>query len=352
MLAAARADRDLPWPQTTASTWARVRRDGDRTGHEALVAALTHRTSRAVLAALADPDDPALLDVVADAVLLRCEQSSWCWPAHDDTLVPDPARPVLDLGAGEVAGQLAWTDHLLGDRLDERWPGLRARLRLEVRVRVLDPFRQRRDWHWLGLDGDVHNWNPWIHGNVLTAALALTEGTSGPSWSRSPSRASTATSRPSRRTVPPTRGSTTGSTARAARSRRSTSSGTGRRSHGCGRRRVSPPPCTSAGRGTPPSPTPGAAPPTTCPGTPCTRRPARWATSRRRRTRRSSPRNRNGPGAPGSTSAWGSGGSCGNWPTTGGGWNGNGPSLPRCRSGRCCRRWRSSSPGRTPWASR
>ncbi|WP_380173685.1 heparinase II/III family protein [Kineococcus sp. DHX-1] len=176
VLAAARADRDLPWPQTTASTWARVRRDGDRTGHEALVAALTHRTSRAALAALADPADPVLLDTVADAVLLRCEQSSWCWPAHDETLVPDPARPVLDLGAGEVAGQLAWTDHLLGGRLDERWPGLRARLRHEVRVRVLDPFRQRRDWHWLGLEGDVHNWNPWIHGNVLTAALALTDG--------------------------------------------------------------------------------------------------------------------------------------------------------------------------------
>jgi hypothetical protein len=176
VLAAARADRDLPWPQTTARTWARVRRDGDRVEHEALVAALTHRTSRAVLAALADPADPELLDVVADAVLLRCEQSSWCWPAHDGTLVPDPARPVLDLGAGEVAGQLAWTDHTLGDRLDERWPGLRARLRDEVRVRVLDPFRQRRDWHWLGLDGDVHNWNPWIHGNVLAAALALTDG--------------------------------------------------------------------------------------------------------------------------------------------------------------------------------
>lgn len=46
-------------------------------------------------------------------------------------------------------------------------------VRHEVRTRVLEPFVRRRDWHWLGLDGDVHNWNPWIHGNVLVAALAL-----------------------------------------------------------------------------------------------------------------------------------------------------------------------------------
>ncbi|HWV78277.1 MAG TPA: heparinase II/III family protein, partial [Isoptericola sp.] len=45
--------------------------------------------------------------------------------------------------------------------------------RHEARTRVVEPFLRRRDWHWLGLDGDVHNWNPWIHGNVLVAALRL-----------------------------------------------------------------------------------------------------------------------------------------------------------------------------------
>jgi hypothetical protein len=83
--------------------------------------------------------------------------------------------PVLDLGAGEVAGQLAWVDHLLGEHLDDRVPGLRTRIRHEVDARVLVPFTTRRDWHWLGLDGAVHNWNPWIHGNVLVAALRLVD---------------------------------------------------------------------------------------------------------------------------------------------------------------------------------
>ena len=121
----------------------------------------------------------AALGEVLDGVWLLCEQSSWCWPAHDDarrahgSVLPVVTDPYLDLGAGEVVGQLAWIDHLLGAQLEARYPGIRSRIRHEARVRVFDPFTRRRDWHWLGLDGDVHNWNPWIHGNVLVAALRL-----------------------------------------------------------------------------------------------------------------------------------------------------------------------------------
>ncbi|TKR23314.1 hypothetical protein FA014_11835 [Cellulomonas hominis] len=182
------AETGDPWPAISAASWARLHRDGDRDAHEQRVFARQHRLTRAAalaacdLAADAEPADvAALLDEVADGVLLLCEQSSWCWPAHDRTasargwVLPDAAAPFLDLGAGEVAGQLAWLDHVLGAALDARWPGLRARLRHEVDARVLRPFEQVPDWHWIGLDGDVHNWNPWIHGNVLAASLALVD---------------------------------------------------------------------------------------------------------------------------------------------------------------------------------
>jgi hypothetical protein len=46
-------------------------------------------------------------------------------------------------------------------------------MREETRRRVLRPFLADRRWHWLGLDGHLHNWNPWIHGHVLAAALFL-----------------------------------------------------------------------------------------------------------------------------------------------------------------------------------
>jgi hypothetical protein len=123
----------------------------------------------------------AWVDEAADGIVLLCEQSSWCWAAHDatprrnGTVLPDLHQPYLDLGAGEVAAQLAWADHALGAAFDARVPGLRERIRREVDHRVLTPFLQRDDWHWLGWDGNVHNWCPWICGNVLVAALRLVD---------------------------------------------------------------------------------------------------------------------------------------------------------------------------------
>lgn len=176
----AEADLGAPWPVPLASGYARYFRDGDREEYESVIWAREQRLSRAaVLAAVTL--DTTWIDEVADGVTLLCEQSSWCWPAHDNTrsrhgaVVPTVTDPCLDLGAGEVAAQLAWVDQLLGTQLDERVPGLRARMRYEVDRRVLTPFETCRDWHWLGLDGDVHNWNPWIHGNVLTAAVRFVD---------------------------------------------------------------------------------------------------------------------------------------------------------------------------------
>jgi hypothetical protein len=176
----AEAELGTPWPTPLPHEYARFFRDGHRDTYEQTVFARQRRLSRAAVLATVTLD-PLWMDEVVDGVGLLCEQSSWCWPAHDDTVqarrsfLPTVTDPFLDLGAGEVAGQLTYVDHLLGERLDEHAPGVRARLRHEVDIRVLTPFETRRDWHWLGLDGDVHNWNPWIHGNVLVAGLRLVD---------------------------------------------------------------------------------------------------------------------------------------------------------------------------------
>ncbi|MBD8217826.1 heparinase II/III family protein [Microbacterium sp. CFBP 13617] len=178
LVARAGGERATPWPQPRASDAARVHRDGDRTAWEDAAFERQRRLSRAAVAAASTLDE-MWIDEVVDGVVLLCEQSSWCWPAHDDTrsvhgsVLATVTDPFVDLGAGEVVAQLAWIDHLLGEQLDARAPGLRARIRHEARTRVFAPFQRRRDWHWIGLDGDVHNWNPWIHGNVIVAALRL-----------------------------------------------------------------------------------------------------------------------------------------------------------------------------------
>lgn len=193
----AEKEKRTAWPQPLVSHYARYFRDGNRTAYEDLVRARQERLTRAVVMASlaagqtshaashdsdADTSDPeAWLDEVIDGAFLLCEQSSWCWAAHDDVharlghVVPDRDRPYLDLGAGEVAAQLAWLDHVLGTPLDRRAPGLRRRIRQEVQERIISPFLEQDDWHWLGLDGHVHNWNPWIHSNILAAALFLVE---------------------------------------------------------------------------------------------------------------------------------------------------------------------------------
>ncbi|WP_081818846.1 heparinase II/III family protein [Arthrobacter sp. UNC362MFTsu5.1] len=180
LAARAKDEKGSPWPQPLVSQYARYFRDGNRTAYEGLVADRQQRLTRAVVMA-ALSGEPDWLDEAIDGAYLLCEQSSWSWAAHDDVnsrageVVPNRSRPYVDLGAGEVAAQLAWLDLVLGERLDERAPGLRKRLRDETHDRVIRPFLDRLDWHWLGLDGDVHNWNPWIHSNIIVAALLLVD---------------------------------------------------------------------------------------------------------------------------------------------------------------------------------
>lgn len=178
LVAAAEAEADRSWPKLVASDYIRYFRDGNRTAHEDDARQLRARTALFTVAA-AMTDEPRWIDRAADGVVLLCELSTWCWAAHErfsllaGDVLPDPARPFVDLGAGEVLGLLAWADHVLGQRWDESWAGLRSRIRYEAERRVLEPFRTDRSWHWLGVDEPAHNWTAWVHSNMITGAVLL-----------------------------------------------------------------------------------------------------------------------------------------------------------------------------------
>ncbi|GAA2050749.1 heparinase II/III domain-containing protein [Leifsonia soli] len=175
---AAEDDLRRPWADATATLFARFVRDGDRSQYERAVAARQQRLTRAVVLA-ASTREPEWIDEAADGAVLLCEQSTWCLPAHDDAharrgfAVPDTAAPYLDLAAGEVVAQLAVADRVLGADWARSWPGLRERIRREAETRVFAPFETRDDLWWLGYWREVNNWNPWILGNVLLAAVLL-----------------------------------------------------------------------------------------------------------------------------------------------------------------------------------
>ncbi|MGQ7312047.1 hypothetical protein ACUOFU_10130 [Microbacterium arabinogalactanolyticum] len=178
ILAEADRLRETSWTQPLLSDWAAYARTGDRSAYESALFLRNRRTRVAVLAAALDPTEERAREA-ADGLWLKVEQSTWCWPAHDDAFsrglrVPDPAHPFVDLGAGEDVALVAWAALLLGQELDEHAPGLRDRLGSEARRRVLEPFLAR-DWHWEGTEDHVHNWAPWIHSNLIPAALAFAE---------------------------------------------------------------------------------------------------------------------------------------------------------------------------------
>lgn len=180
LLAEADRLRAEAWPQPLLSQWAAYARTGDRSVYETANFARNRRIRLGVLAAALDPTEERLAEA-SDGLWLKAEQSTWCWPAHDDAfarglMVPDSGRPYVDLGAGEDVALVAWSVLVLGERLDEFSPGLRDRLGAEARTRVLEPFVQRRDWHWEGTEDHVHNWAPWIHSNLLPAAVAFATG--------------------------------------------------------------------------------------------------------------------------------------------------------------------------------
>ncbi|MGN7210567.1 heparinase II/III domain-containing protein [Brachybacterium paraconglomeratum] len=175
----ARASVAAPLPFPLLRQYARYWRDGVRTDYEDDVRRLGIMTGEAVLAAVGT-GETHWIDRAADGLMLLCELSTWCWVAHEEAhdrrgwVVPDPDSPVVDLGAAQTLQVLAWADLALDGALEERMPGVRARIRREARIRVFEPYLARRDWHWL--HGAAHNWTGWIHQHLSAAALLLLDG--------------------------------------------------------------------------------------------------------------------------------------------------------------------------------
>jgi Heparinase II/III-like protein len=154
-----------PWPLLTATAYARFNADGDRQTYERPYLARRDKLSAAVITAVLTGE--ASTDIT-DGVWLLCEETTWCLPAHQPGPgLPGPDHPHVDLFAAETAALLARTALLTGEHAD--------RVRREVKIRVLDPYRARDDWWWLGLSGgrDLNHWTPWIHANLLIASFIL-----------------------------------------------------------------------------------------------------------------------------------------------------------------------------------
>ncbi|MFD7159825.1 heparinase II/III family protein [Kribbella sp. NPDC059898] len=169
-------ERNTPWPELTASGYLRFSVDGDRQSYETPYLERRDRLARTVLAAAlatAPADRARHLSSAIDGIWLLCEESSWCFPAHEPGPLPDRQAPTLDLFAAETGALLAYAGSVLGPVLRTQYPLVADRIDHEVRARVLRPYRDATGTFWYAAG---NNWNPWIHSNVLAAALLVESG--------------------------------------------------------------------------------------------------------------------------------------------------------------------------------
>ena len=168
-----------PWGSIPATVTLRFVRDGNRAQYDDMNTARRLRLANLVMAEVFE-NRGRFLDEIANGIWAICEQTFWGSTAHlgqqrAGAGLPDAREPIVELFGAEAASLLAWTDYLLGAKLDSVSPRLRERIRDEVQRRELGPALARDDFSWMGFDGrkKPNNWNPWINSNLLETTLIL-----------------------------------------------------------------------------------------------------------------------------------------------------------------------------------
>src|SRR5258708_3887046 len=142
-ISAAEKQLGAAWSSLPATVALRFARDGDRSEYDRINTERRQRLTTLVMAEVFE-NRGRFLDEIANGIWAISEQTFWGSTAHLSLQkagvgLPDAREPVVDLFAAETAALLAWTDYLLGARLDTVSPRLRERIRYEVDRRVLTP---------------------------------------------------------------------------------------------------------------------------------------------------------------------------------------------------------------------
>ena len=165
---------DYDWPVVKATDYIEIIRSGDR--RQSVYAAPRSMLLALVMGELVEGKG-RFIDQIVNGVWYYSEQTWWGWSAHLPAPkgLPDIDRPSIDLGVGEIANILSWTWYLFNEEFDKIHPLISKRLKDEIMYKAVNPYYERDDFWWMGLDGkrSVNNWNPWTNHNMLTAILIL-----------------------------------------------------------------------------------------------------------------------------------------------------------------------------------
>jgi hypothetical protein len=174
LLAAAGREAQVPAPEAPDELYLEYSRDGNRTHYQN---AIGRRRGRLALFAWAEgvEGEGRFLPALARELAAILDEKTWVLPAHDGQLTNFHGETTeVDLGTATTGWSVAVADYWHGAALPA---DLRARLRAELRRRVIDPYLallhgapRTPGWWWVT---GTNNWNAVCHAGVVGVALAL-----------------------------------------------------------------------------------------------------------------------------------------------------------------------------------
>lgn len=168
------------WPNLKATTFLEYKRTGNRTHYQDIQFERRNSLTTLVIAEMLE-DKGRFVDDILNLVWAICEETYWGIPAHLHLQeagpgLPDIEDPSVDLFAAETGAQIAWTDFIVGDKLDEINPLIRKRMYLETNRKIHEPYLKATSYKYMGYNKTIrrpNNWNPWINSNVMLSVLLL-----------------------------------------------------------------------------------------------------------------------------------------------------------------------------------
>ncbi len=178
---------DYDWPTIPATRYMDYYRNGNRSRYTNM-----ESQRRAALLSLSIAEcienKGRFIDDIINGIWVTLDEASWVGPAHNRFNPPAPEGRALppttkqediyvDHFAGDTGCMMAAILSFLQPRLDAVTPQICERLVYELNRRIVQPYVEHDDFHWMGTEENpvVNNWCPWVVSNCLAVMAVITE---------------------------------------------------------------------------------------------------------------------------------------------------------------------------------
>ena len=171
-----------PWSELLVSDFSEFSRSGNRVRFEDKYFPRRRKLNSLVMAECVE-NEGRFVGAVLDGLYLILEESSWCLPPHNshvrdgrNDVMPNVARPVIDLFDAESGAEVAFCEYLLRPVFEKISPNISEYVNYRLEERIFKPYLNEHFW-WMGNGKEpMCNWTPWCTQNVLICALTRDAG--------------------------------------------------------------------------------------------------------------------------------------------------------------------------------